>query len=92
MAKTPNKRPDDDFDWGKIARNLGIAVIGLMLLLWVANNSLGSGQETDLKYYTELIKLAEKGVVKSIDYYPPMDGQPALIKGEFKEKQTQEFF
>lgn len=86
MSENPNKKkPEDDFEWAKIGKNLGIAVLGIILLLVITNNSYSSNTEIDLKYYSVLLDYAEKDLVESIDFYEPIDGKPALIKGEFKE-------
>jgi len=88
MSENPNnKKPEDDFEWAKIGKNLGIAVLGIVLLLYITNNSYSSSTEVDLKYYSVLLDYAEKGLVENIDFYEPIDGKPALIKGRFKDSQ-----
>ena len=88
MAENPNnKRPDDDFEWAKIGKNLGIAVLGIALLLYITNTTYTSNNEVDLKYYSNLITYADKGLIESLDFYSPIDGKPALIRGKFKEPQ-----
>jgi cell division protease FtsH len=66
-------------------KNLGIAVLGIILLLVITNNSYSSNTEIDLKYYSVLVDYANKDLIASIDFYEPIDGKPALIKGQFKE-------
>jgi cell division protease FtsH len=88
MSEDPkNNKPDDDFEWGKIGKNLGFALLGIIFLLYVTTFSFNSDREVDLKYYSVLVSYAEKGIIKSLDIYAAVDGKPAIYKGEFHEEQ-----
>jgi cell division protease FtsH len=83
--KKPNK-PEDDFQWGKIAKQFILLSGVLIVFLVLFQNFIeASNKSANLKYFKVLEQLAADGKVKSLVYYEKTDTKPAMFKGEFIE-------
>jgi cell division protease FtsH len=79
-----NKKPDDEFHWGKIGRHLMLAM-GLFIMFFLITNYVEGEDRINLQYATDLVNLVDEGAVKSLDYFEGSAERPARFEGEFSD-------